>query len=123
MLQSAGSRTPAPLIEIHRVCYSGSGPGRQFPDLGALEVMFKQALLPAVTAAKVNVEVFIWDDFHARYIVSDLIGILMENGFDTTAANVVTTWARLGRQTRDDVMREFDPASNRHVLRRRFRIP
>ncbi len=48
----------------------------------------------------------------------------VQNGFDTTTApNAQTTWTRLGRRDRDDIQREFDPASNRHTLRARFRIP
>ena len=31
LLTRAGGRTPAPRIEIHRVCYEGSGPQRRFP--------------------------------------------------------------------------------------------
>ena len=31
LLTRAGKRKPAPRIEIHRVCYEGSGPGRHFP--------------------------------------------------------------------------------------------
>ena len=31
LLARAGGRTPAPKIEVHRVCYEGSGPSRRFP--------------------------------------------------------------------------------------------
>jgi hypothetical protein len=67
------------------------------------------------------VEVLIWDDFHDRYVISNLIGILLSNGFDTTANPAsITSWTRLGREDRDDVQREFDPASKRHKLHARF---
>ena len=40
---------------------------------------------------------------------------------DTTPnLHSVTRWTRLGRNDRDDVQREFDPASQRHRLRARF---
>ena len=68
--------------------------------------------------------VFIWDDFHDRYLISDLVGILMANGLDTdNAPGVVTAWARLERDNRDDVQREFDPSAGRHKLQHRFTIP
>ena len=75
-------------------------------------------------AAGLSVEVFIWDDFHDRYLISNLVGISIPNGFDTTQdTNSVTRWTRLGRNDRDDVQREFDVARQRHTLRARFTIP
>jgi hypothetical protein len=123
LVQAAGGRSPAPLIEVHRVCYHGSGRSRQLLDLGELEKVFRNELTAPMKAAGLDVDVFVWDDFHARYVISDIVGILMENGFDTTTAKVKTTWARLGRGDRDDVQREFTVASGRHALRRQFRIP
>ncbi|WP_347273618.1 hypothetical protein [Candidatus Kuenenia sp.] len=52
------------------------------------------------------------------------MGISAQNGFDTTThPGSKTTWNSLGRQERDDVQREFDPASGRHNLKYRFRAP
>ena len=48
----------------------------------------------------------------------------MGNGFDTSRnPRDITTWNRLGRAQHDDIQREFDPASQRHTLRHRFRVP
>lgn len=126
IVAAAGRRSPAPSIEIHRVCYEGSGPSRLFPmrgDPGYFEGRFRTALLAAVRAAGLRVEVFVWDDFHDRYLISNLIGVSVPNGFDTTTnPNSITRWTRLGRSDRDDVQLEFDPASGRHALRQRFLI-
>jgi hypothetical protein len=68
-------------------------------------------------------EVFLWDDFHDRYLISDLVGILAPYGFDTTRApNAITTWSRLGREQRDDVQRELDRATGRPTLKHHFTI-
>lgn len=124
LLQCAGGRSPRPQIEIHRVCYTGSGANRQILDLRELEASFRDALTRSMEALDLSVEIYIWDDFHDRYVISNLIGISVPYGFDTTAApNSMTTWTRLGRNDRDDIQREFDPASNRHTLRRQFIIP
>ena len=124
LLAAAGRRSPAPAIEIHRVCYEGSGPSRVFPmrdEPGYFERRFRDALQASIRTADLRVDVFIWDDFHDRYLVSDLIGVSIPNGFDTTAdPSSVTRWTRLGRGDRDDIQREFDPASKRHDLRKRF---
>jgi hypothetical protein len=120
----AGNRTPPPVIEIHRVCYAGSGPRREFPSSAEWQSRFSLALTGSLRAAALRVIVSLWDDFHDRYLITDLIGISLPNGFDTTS-NLpnMTTWTRLGRRERDDIQREFDPASGRHVLRYRFEVP
>ena len=125
LLALAGDRrTQAPKIEIHRVCYEGSGPARQFKNDGYFKLQFHNGLAEPLRVAGLQAEIFIWDEFHDRYLISNLIGISLPNGFDTTQnPNAVTRWTRLGRGDRDDVQREFDVASRRHKLRCRFTIP
>ena len=121
LLRDAGERTPAPLIEIHRVEYVGSGPEKSYPDF---ERIFRDKLAEPLLAAGLNAEVFIWDHFHDRCLLSNLMGILLGNGFDTTnRAGERTTWGRLGRHQRDDIQREFDEASGRHRLQEKFTLP
>ena len=108
-------------IEIHRVCYEGSRRLRSHPDF---ERIFRSEWSRPLHAAGLNAKVFIWDDFHDRYLLSNLIGILVPNGFDTTRKpDDLTTWTRLGRDQHDDVQREFEPANQRHTLRATFTLP
>ena len=127
LLQRAGRRTPAPRIEIHRVCYEGSGRERRFPareDPEYFKRRFRDEIGEPLRHAGLTVEVFIWDDFHDRYLISNVVGILLPNGFDTSGdPGAVTTWTRLGREDRDDIQREFDPAARRHALQDRFGVP
>lgn len=124
LIQGAAGRTPAPNIEIHRVCYRGSGRDRVILNCADIEATFRLEMGGRLAGSGLSVEVFVWDDFHDRYLVSNIVGILVPNGFDTTGARSArTTWARLGREQRDDVQREFDPASRRHALRARFVVP
>ena len=124
LLVCAGSRKPAPLIEIHRVCYEGSGPNREILKKHDLEMAFRSNLASALHSAGLKVEVFVWDDFHDRYLISNLVGISLPNGFNTSKKpNDVTTWTRLGRDDSDDVQREFDPPNGRHKIRWQFSIP
>ena len=121
LLQRAGLRTPAPWIEIHRVCYEGAGRNRWFPDFAPI---FRGALTESLRVAGLTATVYIWDDFHDRYLLSNLVGISLPNGFDASSApGAATTWTRLGRRDRDDIQREFDPAARRHALRDRFEVP
>ena len=120
LLADAGQRKPTPLIEIHRGHYVGSGSARSEPDF---EPIFGNALTNHLRAAGLSAEVFIWDHFHDRYLISNLIGISLPNGFDTTSrSDDMTTWTRLGRAQRDDIQQEFDKASGRRTLRRQFTL-
>ena len=126
LLQRAGKRTPGPRIEIHRACYDGSGPRRRLPMTGDPEYfrrVFRDALSRPLRDAGLRAEVFIWSDFHDRYLLSNLVGISLPNGFDVPGApGTITTWTRLGRGDRDDVQREFDPGAGRHGLVVRFDV-
>lgn len=124
MLLLARGRSIRPLIEIHRVMYVGSGRDRQLIESVEWEDRFRNSWRTDLAAAGLQVEVFIWDDHHDRYLITDLIGIEMGNGYDTTNnEGDITTWSRISRKDRDDIQREFDPASNRHALRHRFTVP
>ena len=98
-----------PLVEIHRKSYKGSGRNRQFPDW---DEVFRTHLEPRIPAG-LRVDVYIWSDFHDRYLISDLGGISVPYGFDvdTSASPGVTTWAWLSSKDRDNVQREFDSTS------------
>ena len=80
---------------------------------------FRNGLGEVLSTAGLSAEVFIWDNFHDRYLISNLVGISLPNGFDTTTApGSITRWIRLGRNDRDDIRREFNVASRRHELLR-----
>ena len=122
LLADAENRAAPPLIEIHRKCPNDHD--RMSRNLDYIEGVFHRELARHLRATGLSVEVFVWDDFHDRYLISNLIGIGMQNGFDTSGKpDDLTTWTRLAREDRDDIQREFDPASGRHRLRARFKVP
>ena len=123
LLAHSGRRKPAPTIEIHRVCYKGPPRERKILNVGELARDFRRALGPELRTAGLRAEVFVWDAFHDRFLISNLIGISLPYGFDTGGSHQHTLWTRLGRKNSDDVQREFDQASGQHALRGRFRIP
>jgi hypothetical protein len=122
LIEACGKRDTPIQIEIHRVCYSGSSESRVLRSNGEWQQGFQNALGNAVRKTGAKVEVFIWDDFHDRYLISNLIGILLPNGFDVQTNATITRWARLDRDHQDSVQREFDPAAGKHQLRWRFTI-
>jgi hypothetical protein len=123
LVAAAGGRTPACRIEIHRVAWYGNSRDKR-PRCAEVEASIRARLTEPARRAGASVEVFLWDDFHDRFLVSDIIGITLSNGFDTTTApGASAMWARLGRPQFDDVQREFHPAAGRHVLHSRFTLP
>ena len=47
-----------------------------------MENTFRNKFGPILLQSNLEVKIFIWDDFHDRYLISDLVGIQMSNGFD-----------------------------------------
>ena len=142
LLQRAGNRIPAPLVEIHRRvppdrqklddlerCAGREGfrPGQRperRPWAQDMKRRFRDALMAPVRSAGLHARVFMWETptrFHDRYLISNLIGVSLPDGFDTGKGR--TTWARLSRDDRDDIQREFDPTSRRHKLVTSFTLP
>lgn len=102
-----------PRIEIHRVCYEGGGPGRVIftgSERATLEQRFRHSWAAALHAAGLTVTVYVWPHFHNRYLITNLVGISLSNGFDRGNTGEKDTWTRLGRTDADEVQREFDPA-------------
>ena len=108
LLEAAGNRSPQPFVEIHRKSLRGSGKNAPLWDQKNMENTFRKKFGPALLQSNLEVKVFVWDDFHDRYLISDLIGIQMSNGFDTSTGPLQTIWSRIGRTDRKDVESDFD---------------
>jgi hypothetical protein len=114
-----------PLIELH---IAAKGTDRQDNNrrdfsLDTWKSRFNR-LSATLHRRSLSVEVFVWDNFHDRYIISNLVGINLNGGLDThPRREEQTTWNRLSRQVRDDVQREFTPNSGKHTLLYRFAAP
>ncbi|NER22902.1 MAG: hypothetical protein F6J96_19830 [Symploca sp. SIO1C2] len=110
-------RDTPPAIEIHLCHLEESLTAKEY------ESDFRNKLSDTIHSRKLEVKVFIWDKIHDRYLISDIIGINLNQGFDISdLPNEKTTWTRLGRSTRDDIQREFDPASKQHKLQHKFEV-
>lgn len=124
-LLKATSRTsgPHPTLEIHRVRYEGSGESRKFPDRSEWEKRFRQPLDATLIAGGISIEVFVWDREHDRHLISNLLGLHVGNGFDTTTdPTAVSTWTRLTSRERDLIQRDYDPKVRPELVYHRFRI-
>jgi hypothetical protein len=114
---------PAPQIEVHRVCYVGSGSSRKIIERNEWETRFSDAWDTQLKAVGLTVRVVIWSDEHDRHVISNLMGLHLGNGFDTDAApDAVSTWTRLSSADRDAIQREFDTRVNPGSVRCEFSI-
>jgi hypothetical protein len=122
LFAALSSRTIQPRIEIHRSFCKGDGPARKFPT----EAEWKGSFASLATSLKplnVSAEVFLWEDFHERYLITDIVGASIPAGFDVTfPADDWSTWGRLGRDDKDKIQRLFDPAARAQALKMRFSI-
>ena len=118
-LLRAASHEEPPLIELHRKAKEGRDLLRQED----LEPGFRTSLQPVATELGVPIHVYVWGDFHDRYLISNLVGISAQSGFATPRGQPDhTTWTRLSRTHRDDVQREFESGSSDRTLSFRFDI-
>jgi hypothetical protein len=122
LLETARRRPVPPLIELHRCSYDGVGASRRMLSYGDVDSMF--APLSAILKnARLKATVFVWDTMHDRYLITNLIGLSVPNGFDiSNDTKALTTWTRVSPKDSEDIQREFDPASRRHQLRWQFDI-
>jgi hypothetical protein len=116
ILASLHARLDKPSVEVHRAAWRSGNDKR--PQVNELVAALKPSMEALAKQAGVKVEIFLWDDIHDRYLISDLIGLSLPYGFGTTKApNAQTTWNRLDRNVRDAVQREFDPAHRKPIHR------
>jgi hypothetical protein len=121
LLAPLAQRNPKPKIELHRSFNKGLPQGT-LPDKAFWESAFA-GLSAQLKALRLTAEVFIWSEFHDRHLVADVIGITASAGFDVTARpDDTTTWSRMGRNSKDVIQRQFDPAARPASLRWRFSI-
>ncbi|MEH2286344.1 MIT C-terminal domain-containing protein [Nostoc sp.] len=118
MAAKRDTKDPKKLIEIHlKHTVEEAKAKQQF-----------QILSPTLKNANLTAQVFFWTDFHDRYLITDLIGINLNNGFNTD--NKLTTWTKLSKSDRNNINDEFKPDSlhkkslvGNHLLCYKFSLP
>ncbi len=120
LLRPLSSRAEKPKIELHRVCYDGSGPNRTILSNKTIEDRFS-VLSGSLRGIGVSVEVFVWADDHNRYLLTDLGSFHLGNGLDVSSTvGAQDTWSRIDRITAEDISRRHDAGVMASQLRHRF---
>jgi hypothetical protein len=112
--QALRNRDPKPTIEIHRVATLGSGPAKVIA-IDELKKRFRDNWEAAMKDNNIKANIFLWDDFHDRFVASNLLSMSWSNGFDTTtSSSAKVTVSRLSREDRRDLQDEFTYNSTQH---------
>ncbi len=122
LLLPLAKREIPPKIEIHRSLCKGDGRERTFPSKSEWATSF-EVLGAALNKVGLPAQIFFWDDFHDRFLITDLIGIIVPYGFDVTRRQSdLTIWGRLGRAEKEIVQKKYDPAASSQSFRFQFNI-
>jgi hypothetical protein len=116
LLKAIASINPGVDIELHRQIKTANG--GQLRSASNWKQGFDQVLTADPALKSLNIKVFIWDEFHDRYLVTNLMGISVPYGFDTTKKDEATRWSMLSPQDANDVRDEFtdgDPQFRRKL--------
>lgn len=110
IIENLGKRTPKPLIEIHRASWYPGNDKR--PRINDIVNTISPCIEAIAKRSNLSIKIFLWDEIHDRYLITNLIGINLPHGFGTTRApnTLKTTWTRLSRTDRDSIQRDFDTA-------------
>jgi len=111
-----------PIIQVHRVAWLGDGKNK-LPKYDEIKEIFSKSWTDELEHQSIKLELFLWDDFHDRFVASDLLSMTWSNGFDTTTdCRDRVTVSRLARKDQDDLQEEFQENTTCHNRPKRFQI-
>lgn len=119
---AVSNRDIKPRIEVHRGCWLGNSDDKR-SKAEEIEKRFRDNWEAELRRYGITVDLFLWDDFHDRFFLTNLLGLSWSNGFDTTTdPSATVTVAKISRDNRYDVQSEFAQNSTSHRLDCKFRI-
>lgn len=113
LVEASREDRPQPRIEIHR---SESAENRGSKSMAKEKVsetewenIFRGEYQESLASVGIEVEIFFWQDghLHDRHLLSDVVGVLAGNGFDT--GHKETTWARMDSPEIERTNNKYDP--------------
>lgn len=118
----AARKTPPDEVQVHRAKDPDTGKSTLAATPEGLKARFER-MLARVTGRRFKVQLFVWEKFHDRHLVTDVGGAVMGNGFDERSQWVeTTTWSRHTYASIDAIRREFDPTSITHGKAKTFTL-
>lgn len=122
LLLAAGSNENKPIIQIHRASWRKVGGKIEVQPLAAWIADF-DPWSEKLARTDMKADVFIWEDTHDRYLVSDTISINLPYGFDIGSdGDPPTTWSRIGTKEIERLQLEYEPNCKVHRLVGSFSI-
>jgi hypothetical protein len=122
LLLAAGTNDHKPIIQIHRASWRKVGGKVEVQSLAAWMDDFNP-WSERLARAGIKADVFIWENTHDRYLVSDIISISLPYGFDIGSdGDPPTTWNRIGAKEIERLQLEYEPVCKLHGLAGAFVI-
>jgi hypothetical protein len=118
LLRVAASLRPDTSVELHRQLRSAV-PSEPFVSAKEWHRRFRRVIDRDPLLKALRIEIFVWNEFHDRFLISNLMGISIPYGFDTSAKADETRWTMLTPEDADDVRIEFsagDPRKRRRLF-------
>jgi len=112
LLREVAKVGPDVHVELHRQIRV-AGPGSQFVPAEEWHHRIRRAIDADPKLRPLKIDIFVWDEFHDRYLISNLMGISIPFGFDTSNKQDETRWALLTPEDTDDIRTEFSPGDPR----------
>lgn len=112
ILRKLSMRKPAPEIEIHRR-RRPNRPKEEGKDwvLGDWASRFRKAFEQSGLDDRMQIRLVLWSSFHDRFLLTDLIGIQMSNGFDERRQgqrSELTVWSRMSLDVKRAIEQSFN---------------
>jgi len=107
LFEEIGNSSKKPAIEIHTSAKAEAVINDQ-EYTGDLGKNFCDKWRTLAKKNRLVIEVYKWPAFHDRFLITDLIGLSLPFGFQTTPNQAYKTiWTRLQRKHRDSVQSRF----------------
>lgn len=117
---AAITRRPRPKIQVHVAQVFERDRGCQITK-EEYEQDFRETLTNIIQNQGLSIDVFFWEGFHDRYLLSDLLDINLAHGFAVSGSRP-TIWTRIGEKDATSVRDELDPKRSDFHLLHRFTV-
>lgn len=120
--ETVRNRKIKPQIEVHRICWSGNSKEKR-SKAKDIEKIFRDNWEAELRRLGLAIDVYLWEDFHDRFFLTNLLGLSWSNGFDTTTDSSATvTVTKISRLDLYEVQEEFSLNSTKHRREHKFRL-
>lgn len=122
LLQNICSSVRIPDIEIHRTNYIKNSGNKNILSRGKWEKRFRNGMRDFNQSFKQKISVFLWEEFHERYLITNVVGIHSGNSFQIDKYKDRTIWSRLNKVDKEAIESDFDETATTRAKPKKFKL-